>query len=290
MTKLTHVLPNLTVIRLAHSGAKGLAAGLAIVPASKALRIAIVGLIALMLGACASSPSSTQYKSKSELVENADKALIHAELARGYLQQKQYAVAKDELELALRINPQHSQSHYYMALLMLELEQFEKAERHFSDAVAYNSENAAAAHDFGMFLCQINRERESVDYFDIAASNPLFERAELSSMRAGECLARINDPRAEAYLRQALEANPQMRPALFRLAALKQRAGQHFSARAYIERFMAITKPQPASLYLAYQIESSLNATDVAEKYRRQLLEEFPGSEQASQLRRDSRQ
>ncbi len=249
-------------------------------------------LLALMitLSACTTSGGvSNSYEKRSEVVKNADNALIHAELARGYLQQKQYAIAIDELELALRIDPQHSESHYIMALLMLDLEQYEKAEKHFADAVRFDRNNSSAAHDFGMFLCQIDRERESVEYFEIAASNPLFERAELSNMRAGECLARLNDPKAEEYLQRALAVNPQLRPALYRLSTIKHQRRDHFSARAYIERYMAITKPQPAALFLAYQIESSLNASEVAEKYRRQILEEFPGSKQAKALRGSNR-
>lgn len=248
-----------------------------------------LALLMVGLGACVSAGKSSQYRGKSELVENADKALIHAQLARGYLQQKQYAVAKEVLEKALKINPQHSQSNYIMALLMLELEQYQAAEKHFDYAVRFDRENSEAAHDFGMFLCQLNREIESVKYFDIAASNPLFERAELSNMRAGECLARVKDPKAEDYLQRALKVNPKLRPALYRLALVKHERGEHFSARAYIERYMAITKPQPGALMLAYEIESSLNATEVANQYRQQLLEGFPGSEQANLLRRGNR-
>lgn len=250
----------------------------------------VIFFVSIVLSGCASSgASSSRYQSKSELVENADKALIHAQLARGYLQQKQYAIAKEELEEALRINPQHSQSNYIMALLMLELEQYEAAEGHFRDAVKFDRENAAAAHDFGMFLCQIDEERRAVEYFEIAAGNPLFERAELSYMRAGECLARIGDAGAEGYLKRALSVNPTLRPALYRLALIKHEQNEDFSARAYIERYMSITKPQPAALYLAYQIESKLNAHEVANRYRTQLLEDFPGSEQANQLRRINR-
>lgn len=245
-------------------------------------------LICLGLAACASG-SNSQYKGKSELVENADKALIHAQLARGYLQQKQYAVAKDELEAALRINPQHSQSNYVMALLMMELEQYEVAEKHFFAAVRNDPENAPAAHDFGMFLCQIDRERESVEYFEIAASNPFFKNAELSYMRAGECLARINDDNAEQYLQRALVVNPKLRPALYRLAMIKFADGEYFSARAYIERYMAITKPQPAALLLAYKIESNLNAQDVADQYRQRLMTSYPDSKQARALRLEQR-
>lgn len=251
-------------------------------------RILSVVLVSFLLSACASTGAGRT--SSSNAVDGTDNAMIHAQLAKGYLQQKQYSVAKDELDIALAIDPNHSDSNYVMALLMMQLEQYESAESHFTRAVKFKPDNSAAAHDFGMLLCQINKERESVEYFEIAASNPLFDRSELSYMRAGECLARISDPGAEEYLKRALQVNPNLRPALYRLAVINHDAGAYFSARAYIERYFAITKPQPAALLLAYKIESKLNATDMASRYRSELLEGFPGSAQASQLRKQTRQ
>jgi len=252
--------------------------------------IRLVGLLLALVfvGACASTGSISGSRDKSG-DDGTDNALIHAQLARGYLEQNQYAIAKTELELALRIDPNHSDSNYVMALLMMELKQYDSAEKHFAKAVKYDLENSSAAHDYGMLLCQINRERESVKYFEIAASNPLFDRSELSYMRAGECLARIRDSDAEKYLKRALEVNPKLRPALYRLAVIKHEERAYFSARAYIERFFAITKPQPAALLLAYKIESKLKAHDVASKYRTALMEGFPGSTEASQLRSSQR-
>ena len=204
------------------------------------------------------------------------------------MEQKQFATAKAELEKALRLAPNHSDSNYVMALLMLKLNNANDAEYYFEKAVSSNRENSSAAHDFGMLLCQTGQEKRSVEYFEIAASNPLFNRAELSYMRAGECLDLINDKRAEAYLKKALTYNAKLRPALYRLALLKKKNGQNLNARAYIERFLAITKPQPDALLLAYQIESSLNANEEAEQYRKRLVENFPGSKQAASLRTNS--
>jgi len=243
---------------------------------------------AMFLSACATGGSSNSSHS-AKTKRGSDNALIHAQLAKGYLQQKQYSIAKDELEKALSIDSNHSDSNYIMALLMMELEQYEETETHFARAVKSDPENASAAHDFGMFLCQIGKERESVGYFEIAAKNALFEKQELSFMRAGECLARINDSSAESYLKHALSIDPKLKPALYRLALLKYDSASYFSARAYIERYMAITKPQPAALLLAYKIESKLNATDVADEYRKQILENFSGSQQASDLRSQQR-
>lgn len=250
------------------------------------LRPILLILLSLVLSACASSGSSNS-RSKSALV--GDNALIHAQLARGYLQQKQYSIAKGELEKALRIDSNHSDSNYVMGLLMLELEQYEDAEKFLRRAVRSDRNNSSAAHDLGTFLCQRGDQQAAIKYFEIAVANPFFKRAELSYMRAGECLVQSDRVKAEEYLKKALELNPRMRPALYRLAGLKYDAAVYLSARAYIERYFAITKAQPASLLLAYKIESKLRAEDMAARYRTALMEQFPGSDEAAWLRQQVR-
>ena len=250
-------------------------------------KVVLSGILLIFISGCVSTVPKPSNQGESKSKE--DKALAYTKLARGYLQKEQYAVAKDELEKALQIDPTHSDSNYVMGLLMMKLEQYSSAEEHFARAVKFDRENSAAAHDFGMFLCQLGKVKRSINYFEIAVSNPLFRNSELSYMRAGECLSTIDDPRAERYLKSALDVNPRLHPALFRLAVIKYEDKEYFSARAYIERYMAITKSQPAALFLAYNIESNLNAADVAEKYRLELLEDFPGSEQANLLRRQSK-
>lgn len=260
-----------------------------IVDRKRIVQCIFIALILSGASGCAST-NSNLVQGKNNSNNGAEGAMIHAQLAKGYLHQKQYATAKTELQKALSIDPNHSDTNYVMALLMMELEQYQSAEAHFAKAVRYKPDNSAAAHDFGMLLCQIGKERESVEYFEIAANNPLFDKSELSYMRAGECLARIKDPVAQDYLKRALSVNPLLQPALYRLAVIKYDAREYFPARAYIERyFSAINKPQPAALLLAYKIESKLNASEMAERYRTDLLEGFPGSAQASQLRKQTR-
>jgi type IV pilus assembly protein PilF len=250
-------------------------------------RLFVLVLITLVfVTACASSGNSRK-RTNNELVS--DNAMIHAQLAKGYLQQKQYAVAKKELEIALKKDSNHSESNYVLGLLMMELEQYEDAEKYLRKAVRSDKRNSSAAHDLGTFLCQRGDLDAAVDYFEIAVANPFFDNAELSYMRAGECLARSGDTKAEVYLKKALELNPRMRPALYRMAVIKYSATSYLSARAYIERYFAITKPQPASLLLAHKIELKLKANDVAARYRAELLEEFPGSSEASELRKQLR-
>ena len=248
----------------------------------------VLVFLSCVVAACANT-AGNNLPGREISTPRSDNALIHAQLARGYLQQKQYAVAKTELEKALRIDSSHSESNYVMALLLLDLQQYGDARNYFERPIRSNRFNSAAAHDYGVFLCQFGEERESQKYFEIAVSNPLFERSELSYMRAGECLARINDPNAEKFLKEALTVNPKLRPALFQLAQINYDNGVYLSARAYIERYFSITKPQPAALLLAYQIELKNGSDEMASRYRTQLLEDFPGASESAKLRRVQR-
>jgi len=247
-------------------------------------RALFIVILCSITSACVSTSDKPNDSGKAKLSKS-EQAMIHTKLAKGYMQQKQYATAQAELEEALDIYPGHSDSNYVMALLMTKLEQYDDAEKYYKRAVNNDAKNSAAAHDFGVFLCQLGKEKEAIEYFDVAVANPLFEKAELSYMRAGECLSKVDDAKAEQYLKKALSINPRLRPALYRLAIVKFGEDNFLSARAYIERYFAITNPQPASLLLAYKIESNLNATDVAEGYRSKLLKEFPGSKEAATLR-----
>lgn len=254
-------------------------------------RLFLVTVIFLFLSACvttSSSPGQPKLASSAQAKRDAN-ASVHTKLAQEYMRQRQWGTAKKELEESLRSSPNHSQSNYVMALLMMRLEQYSDTEKYFTRALKSDRNNSGAAHDFGVFLCQTGKEQESIEYFEMAVSNPLFDRAELSHMRAGECLSKIDDPRAELYLKKALSLNPRLRPALFRLAIIKHQSRSHLSARAHIERYFAITEPQPESLLLAYQIESSLNAKKVASAYRKTLLTNFPSSEQARSIRGSDR-
>ncbi len=255
------------------------------------VKFVLVLTLLMALAACSrtsTGPDSNRQPSIASASPD-KKAVVHMQLARGYMEEKQYATAKIQLERALEISPAHSDSNYVMALLMLKLEQYSSAESHFERAVASDNENSSAAHDFGTFLCQINKPRKAVKYFDIAASNPLFDQAKLSYARAGQCIVRQDSERAEAYLRKALTLDSRLRPALYSLAQLKFNDGNHLSARAYIERYLAITTPKAESLMLAYKIESNLNSPEQANQYRTKLLTSFPGSKQAKELRTEDR-
>ena len=99
-------------------------------------KLLMSSILLMFLSGCVSTVPKPSNQGESKSKE--DKALAYTKLARGYLQKKQYSVAKDELEKALTIDPTHSDSNYVMGLLMMQLEQYDSAEVHFTRAVKSN--------------------------------------------------------------------------------------------------------------------------------------------------------
>ena len=222
--------------------------------------------------------------------DQGDATSEHTQLAAAYLDAGNLATAQEEIELALASDRNNSDANYVYALLMLQLRRTAEADEYFRRALRSDPANAEAAHDYGVYLCRLGRASDSIRYFEIAAQNPLFERRELSLMRAGECMVNEDPEAAERFLRAALEINPRLQAALIQMASLSFDSGKYLQARAYIERHLGVSGETADGLLLAYQIETRLGADTVAGEYREVLLREFGDSDEAMMLRSEDRQ
>ena len=251
-------------------------------------RLSLLLVIVVMLTSCTTTITNSSVPNQKEQSPK-DKADIHTQLAQGYLQKKQLQTAKDALNKALRIYPQHSQANYMYALLNLELNKIQEANKYFKKAVENDLDNSAAAHDYGVYLCRLGKRNEAIRYFELAANNALFRRKELSLMRAGQCISGIDNEKAEDYLRRALEINPRLSAALLTMAELGFKKRNYLMARAHIERYNAVAGVTAAGLMWAYRIERVSGSPAVAEEYKQELINKFPSSKEAGLVRKGYR-
>ena len=70
-------------------------------------------VVVAILSGCASNPSAPGIK-KAESKPTDERAMLHVQLAKGYMEQNQLATAKKELEKALQLDSRHSDSNYVM--------------------------------------------------------------------------------------------------------------------------------------------------------------------------------
>ena len=209
---------------------------------------------------------------------------VNVQLGIGYLQQNKLELANDKLGKALRQDDRSAAAHNAYAILQQRLKQDDLAEYHFKRATELDPKDSNAANNYGTFLCNNGREKESEKYFLQALENPLYSTPEFAYTNAAVCLLKIGEAeQAKEYLRQALAQRSDFGPALFTLGNLFYDEADYESSKVYMDRYHLVARPSAASLWLA--IRSSLNVepdTDVSELVDR-LRTDFPDSEEYKQ-------
>lgn len=237
--------------------------------------IAVVLLVGLVQGCVAVAEGPTQNEKASK---------INVELGMGYMQQNKLELASEKLTKALDQNDKSASAHNAYAILQQRLKQDELAEFHFKRATELDPKDSSSANNYGTFLCNHGREKESEAYFLKALENPLYSTPEYAYTNAAICLLKVDEVEpARKYLRQALANKSDFAPALYSMGNLLYKDGDFESAKIYMNRYHLVARPSANSLWLS--IRSSLEVdpdTDVSELVQR-LKTDFPDSEQFKQ-------
>jgi len=240
--------------------------------------------ILVQLSACVSSAQQAASDDKR------DKAVdTQLQLGAHYLVRGQLDIAKKHFDRALELDPGSSPAMDKMALLYWRLRQYKEAETYFQRAIAIDSKNSAAYHNYGAFLCDRGRYDAGIRTLEKAANNLLYPYAADANVNAGVCMLRKPSYRlAEKYFREALRLNPNHPGALLQMARISYHHGKMLRARAFVQRYFRPggSRDTPESLLLAYRIETAMRAHNAAASYAVRLRSKFPDSEEAQRLHR----
>lgn len=242
--------------------------------------------VASFLVACTSTTTITEdstktiTKSKANLKEASN---YNTELAIGYITElKQYKPAKDKLEKAIKQNPENVKAYKTLAYLYALLGLNEEAEEKYKEALELVSEDPDLLNSYGAFLCKNNRLDEAQEMFAEAYSNPFYENLYLAQSNAGSCYVQQGEyKKAEPLLRKSLRTQPNLTGSLISMAEVGVKTERYLMARAYIQRYHQLKPASPESLWIQIQAEKALGAKDHYLKYARQLIKDFPDSDQA---------
>lgn len=222
---------------------------------------------------------------------NADRLteLARARTALGadYYERKQYAVALEQLALAMQADPDYSPAYGVRALVHIALLEDKEAETDFRRSLDLDAKNSEAHDNYGWFLCQRGREREGIAQHLMAAKDPLYSGQAAAYMRAGECSMRISQmANAELYFEKAQILQPDLAPVQFDMAQMSYMTGDYVTARA---RFMNFRKAvnnrlSAENLLLGVRIEHKLGNRASEAALAEQLRKNFPDSREAQSL------
>lgn len=247
-------------------------------------------VLALVLTGCAATNSSESDPRRSgsavDRVSPVRAAEVNTRLGVGYFERGDVQIAMEKLELAVQQDPKHVPAHLALGIVYQSINRNERALRHLETAVELAPEDGGAHNSYAALLCEVGRYDEADRHFRAALNDPFYSTPGVALANAGSCARRDGrDEEAERYLREALEYDPQSRTALFNLAGLSFEQGEGLRARAFLQRLEAVGGLGARALLLAVQVERSLGSEAIAQEYARTLVERYPDSPQASQVR-----
>ncbi len=244
---------------------------------------------AFLVTACANTPNSNPYRSpsKSQSINKEMTAQKFLKVGVRYLELDMLKPAKDRLEVAYALNDNNDQIHNALGVLFERLKQDDKAELHYKDAIRLNPNDARICNNYGRFLCERGRYEQGILLLNQAIAMPLNDRKWYALTNLGRCeLLQGKKQVAEGILRQALQENSRFAPALIEMQKISYRKGKFLSARAFLERYLAVAKHNQETLWFAVQTERALGNKKLTDEYKQLLFRQYPASKETQQLKK----
>jgi type IV pilus assembly protein PilF len=166
------------------------------------------------------------------------------------------------------------------------LREDEQADADFRRSLQLDSENSETHNNYGWFLCQRGREKESIKQFQESLKNPLYATPETAYVNLGLCSKKAGVMKeVESNLQRALIMRPGMPEALYGLADWNYDKGDYAGAKAYFSRFSQSSPDLTAEqLWLAVRIERKMHDRNSLASYALQLRKRFPDSRETQLL------
>lgn len=214
-----------------------------------------------------------------------NRARIHTELATQYFIRGQYGIALDEARIAIKAKRDFGPAYNTLAMINAELKEDDAAESAFRDGLDYQPADSDLNHNYGWFLCQRGRAKDSIKYFRAALKNPLYPSPEKALVSAGVCSMRAGDiEAANVFFDKALLIKPDYPPALWHLAEENFKAGKPGDARRNLLRYHRVAGETAQSLWLGARVERRLGDKDAEMNYANKLKQQFPESREAAEM------
>ncbi len=269
-------------------------AGLCRWPAFSLAGAALAG--ALLLAGCAAQQGqggAPGAAPKGDLMTDSDepevrkRAKIRLELAVGYFEQGQTAVALDELKQSLVLDPTFPEAYNLRGLVYMRLGDMALAEDSFRRSLALNPRDADVSHNYGWLLCQLGRHGESEQAFGQAMASAVYANRAKTLMALGLCQVRSGKASdAESNLARSYELDPTNPVTAYNLTQLLYRRGEIGRAQFYIRRLNNSELANAETLWLGIKVEKRMQNLEAMDQLASQLKKRFPQARELSSFER----
>lgn len=233
-------------------------------------------------GALAQSNFDGPVESRSQnSTDPKNRAKIHTELGSMYFQAGSMSVALDELRIALDADSNHVQAYSVRGLVYANLKEYARAEADFKRALEIAPNDPEVNNNYGWYLCETGKERQSITYFLNALKSSLYETPDRAYTNAGTCALKAGDlDAAQNYLLQALRfARDGAVTTRLQLANLFYQRGNLEESRIYFgDAIKMLDQPTAEALWLGVRLERKFGNKAAEGRYAAQLRSRYPTS------------
>lgn len=259
--------------------------------------LAMVSVIAIVVAGCAAKGAGgtaggakavePAMSSQTAATDERQRAKVHTELGQMYLRDRRFEVALEEAKTAIETDSSYAPAFDLLGLIYLTLRQNDQAETNFQQALRLAPNDPEINNDFGWFLCQTGKIKDSFAYFSLALRNPLFQSPAKALANAGVCaLMDKDDVNGESYLFRALKLDPNNMRAYYLLADIGYRNRRYDDARDWLKQLHAKMEPTAETAWLALRIDRKLGDRDGEARYVGLLRRKFRDAPEYQQMLR----
>ncbi|MGW8393606.1 type IV pilus biogenesis/stability protein PilW [Pseudoduganella sp. HUAS MS19] len=247
--------------------------------------LAAVALAGVLAGCATSGPGPSgreDLKTVSDQTAAQKRAEIRMQLAIGYFEQGNYPIALDEVKKAIAADPQSANGYSLRAIIYMRMGEKELANDNFLQALKMAPNDPDLNNNYGSFLCQNERIKESFKHFDTALASRNYRSPASAMNNAGNCALKITDiDLAEKYLLQALKLAPDVPEMNIGLAKVYYARRDYPRASFFITQLNKVAKLDtlsPDVLWLAIRVQRKMGDQALEQGFATQLRRHHPQS------------
>lgn len=191
--------------------------------------------------------------------EPKERAKVHTDLGLAYLKEGRFEIALEEANIAIEALASYAPAYNLKGLVHMALGQNEQADANFRQALRLAPTSPEINNNYGWFLCQTGKPKESFAYFNAALRNPLYQTPARAWHNMGVCaLLDKDDANGETYLFRSLKLDPNNLRAYYLLADIGYRNKRYEDARDWLKQLHEKIEPTAESAWLALRVERKL--------------------------------
>ena len=230
---------------------------------------------------------------EAEMVTESDepdarrRARIRLELALGYFENGQTAIALDELKQSIAADSNYAEAYSLRGLIYMRLNDFRLSEDSFKRALTLNPRDSNIMHNLGWLYCQQARYAQAQQLFSQALANPQYGERAKTWRAQGLCQVRAGQlAEGEQSLFKSYEFDAGNPVTSYNLASLLFQRSDFARAQFYVRRLNNSELANAESLWLGIKVERRMENREAMMQLAGQLSKRFPKSREAEAYQR----